>query len=483
MAPHSTLDGNSHPASSASILETASGTTMLVTASERASSKQPATLPTTYSRIQSLASPTPPPDSELSIFKLAKEIFSSVTSGSDVSNVPLPASVLDPESTLEKTKKSMQRGELLQDMCNPNLDARTRFLNVMRFNLSGLARERFGKKPYNPVLGEVYRCCFVHRGNGGETLLVTEQVSHHPPITALHLRNDTLGFVMNSHTAPEPCFWGNSLVVKLPGAIRICLKKMGNEEYVITRPSIFMSGFFAGKQRLEFDGLSTFICEKTGISAEIEYKAKGAGTLPSLSIRAAEMNAISGRVFETKSNRTLYTLEGHWDRVVTLTDVQRNEQSVFFDYDAVCLEKSMVAILPAEEEEEDLFSTRVWRECSVAIMGGKTAEANKAKRKVEDYQRELRKERQASNVQWTCRYFIKRGGDVEGYQLRPDLNNANLIKVDVSREDLKGLRSGVLVDKMVEDLLAELESEDGVDGNEKRRFFRRRLTSRARNRE
>lgn len=404
------------------------------------------------------------------------------TTGSDVTNVPLPASVLDPESTLEKTKKSMQRGELLQDLCDPSLDARARFLNVMRFNLSGLARERFGKKPYNPVLGEVYRCCFVHRGNGGETLLVSEQVSHHPPITALHLRNETLGFEMNSHTAPEACFWGNTLVVKLPGVIHICLKKMGNEEYIITRPSIYMSGFFAGKQRLEFNGPSTFVCEKTGLSAEIEYKAKGAGTLSSLSIRASDMNALSGRVFETKSNRTLYTIEGHWDKVVTLTDMETNQQSVFFDYEAVCMEKSMVAILPAEDEEEESFSTRVWSECSVAIMDGKTSEANIAKRKVEDYQRKLRKERQDSNSQWQHRYFIKRDTPIEGYQLRPDLNGTNLIKLDISSEEMKGLRTGVLVNKMAGNLLAELESEDG-EGNGKRHFLKRKLTFRGRNKE
>lgn len=478
MAPFPAIGGNSDSSSTSK-----QEPTLSIAPTLQACPDERTKIPETYSRIQPLSPPTPPPDNDLSIFKLAKEIIGSVSPGSDVSNVPLPASVLDPESTLEKTKKSMQRGELLQDLCDPKLDARARFLNVMRFNLSGLARERFGKKPYNPVLGEVYRCCFVHRGNGGETLLVSEQVSHHPPITALHLRNETLGFEMNSHTAPEPCFWGNTLVVKLPGAIHICLKKMGDEEYVITRPSIYMSGFFAGKQRLEFNGLSTFACEKTGLSAEIEYKAKGAGTLPSLSIRASEMNAISGRVFETKSNRTLYTLEGHWDRVVNLTNAETNEQTVFFDYEAVCMEKSMLAILPAKEEEEESFSTRVWRECSVAIMDGKTSEANKAKRNVEDYQRQLRKDRQAANTQWKYRYFIKRDGATEGYQLRPDLNNVSQIKLAISSEEMKGLRTGLLVDKMVENFLAELDSVDEVDRNGKRRFFKRKLTSRLRNNE
>ncbi|KAI0562180.1 Oxysterol-binding protein [Gracilaria domingensis] len=74
-------------------------------------------IPVRYSRLEPLASPQPPPDAELSLFKLAKEVLTSVKPGADVTNINLPASILDPVSTLEKAKKSMQRGELLQDLC------------------------------------------------------------------------------------------------------------------------------------------------------------------------------------------------------------------------------------------------------------------------------------------------------------------------------------------------------------------------------
>lgn len=436
------------------------------TTSAYPSMPSPSPIPTTYARIDPLPTSVPLQDSELSIFKLAKEVLSSVKPGADVTNINLPANILDPVSTLEKAKKSMQRGELLQDLCNPAQDAQSRFLNVLRFNFSGLARERFGKKPYNPIIGEVFRCCFVHRNTGGESVLLVEQVSHHPPVTALHLRNETLGFVMNSHTAPEPSFWGNSLEVKLSGEIRIVLEKFDNEEYVITRPYIYMTGFLAGRQRLEFNGLSTFECRKTDLGAEVEYKAKG-----SLAIRA-DMNGITGRIFQLSTGKTLYTLDGNWDKIVTLTNAATQEQSVLFDYETVASEKSMFPILPPEKEEEASFSTRVWSECSKAIINGQSKAANDAKRKVEDHQRHLRKERTETNTPWQHHYFIKRTDIADGYDLRSEFKGLKLIKLSVTPEELASLKSGELVEAM----LAGSDSDNANGETARKGIFKRKLT-------
>eukprot|EP00171_Calliarthron_tuberculosum_P013288 IDg13288t1 len=160
---------------------------------------------------------------------------------------------------------------------------------------------------------------FVHRQDKhGVTVLVAEQVSHHPPITALHLANRTLGFHMNSYTAPEPRFWGNSLEVRLSGCIRITLDCHEGEEYRITRPVVNMTGFLAGKQRLEFSGPADIVCERTGLTAHLEYKARGM-------MGRGELHAISGRIFESATNETLYTFDGYWDNIVTLTDVSTKE--------------------------------------------------------------------------------------------------------------------------------------------------------------
>lgn len=435
-----------------------------------------AKIPTKYSKVEALASAAAPPENELSIFKVAKEILTTVKPGSDITNINLPASVLDPISTLEKTKTSMQRGELIQDICAPNQDGMQRMLNVIRFNLSGLARERFGKKPFNPVLGEIYRCCYVHRGEqAGETLLVAEQVSHHPPISALHLRNDALGFTLNSHLAPDSRFWGNSLEVKLAGMIRINLTRY-DEEYIITRPDLYITGFIAGRQRIEFNGIATFECKKTGLGAEIDYKAKGAMTY------RTEMNGLQGRIYDLKNgNKTLYTFEGHWDKTVTLTNVTTGKNSVLFDYEATVLEKSMVPITPCTKTLEESFSTVVWKDCSSAIVAGETLTANSEKRKVEDYQRQLRKDQATKKVALQHWYFRKRNeNDVQqGWDLRADLkSNKQLVQVDIGEAQLKALRSGKLVEQMLEKMATEEEESSKAEASSRKSLFRRKLLSR-----
>jgi oxysterol-binding protein-related protein 8 len=404
-----------------------SGAELICDAESDAVSAKEQSVPRKYSVVYDVLYADRSPEAEISIVKIATEVIGSVKQGSDVTNVNLPASVLDPVSSLEKGMKSMQRGELIQAVCN-SVEPLDRFLAVLRFYFSGLSKERFGKKPYNPILGEVFRSCFMHENGGGYTVLVAEQVSHHPPITALHLCNETLGFKMNSFTAPEPRFWGNSVEVKLRGVNRITLEKWDNEEYELTRPFIHMSGFLAGRHRLEFVGTTSVVCLKTGVSAEIEFKSKGM-------LGRGELNGIHGRVYNTASGKTLYTIVGTWDGILTATNASTGEDHVLFDYGLVVAEHSMIAILPPLDEREETFSSSVWAECSEAIWKSDSVAANIAKRKVEERQRQLRKERTGLGNAWRHIYFEQRKDGKDGYVLREGLRNLLGPDVVLSAED------------------------------------------------
>ena len=49
-------------------------------------------------------------------------------------------------------------------------------LAVIRWTLSVLTEEKFGLKPYNPILGEIYRGIVLSE-DAGPTVMLTEQVS------------------------------------------------------------------------------------------------------------------------------------------------------------------------------------------------------------------------------------------------------------------------------------------------------------------
>lgn len=56
-------------------------------------------------------------------------------------------------------------------------DAFTRMKGVVKWYLSGFYKKPQGlKKPYNPLLGETFRCYWQH-SNGSRTFYIAEQVS------------------------------------------------------------------------------------------------------------------------------------------------------------------------------------------------------------------------------------------------------------------------------------------------------------------
>jgi hypothetical protein len=91
-----------------------------------------------------------------------------------------------------------------------------RVLAVLKWFLSTLkqqhsTRDNEGKKkrlkPLNPFLGEVFEGRWVGDSDGGigETRLVSEQVSHHPPATAFWLWNERHGVKVRLYS-PFPSF-------------------------------------------------------------------------------------------------------------------------------------------------------------------------------------------------------------------------------------------------------------------------------------
>jgi hypothetical protein len=89
-------------------------------------------------------------------------------------------------------------------------DPFTRMKTVVQWYLSGFYKKPKGlKKPYNPILGEVFRCCWKHP-NGSTTFYIAEQVSHHPPISALYVTNRKDGFTLSATILAKSKFYGRS---------------------------------------------------------------------------------------------------------------------------------------------------------------------------------------------------------------------------------------------------------------------------------
>jgi len=79
---------------------------------------------------------------------------------------------------------------------------------IVRWYLSGFYKKPRGlKKPYNPILGETFRCYWEHP-NQSKTFYISEQVSHHPPISAFYVSNKKDGFAISGAILAKSKFYG-----------------------------------------------------------------------------------------------------------------------------------------------------------------------------------------------------------------------------------------------------------------------------------
>ncbi|NWU14151.1 OSBL7 protein, partial [Cephalopterus ornatus] len=146
--------------------------------------------------------PAPPaPSGDVSLWGLLR---SSV--GKDLSRVALPVQLNEPLNTLQRLCEELEYSALL-DRASRARDPRQRLVYVAAFAVSAYASTyyRAGSKPFNPVLGETYECVRPDRG----FRFISEQVSHHPPISACHAESDNFIFWQDMRWKNK--FWGKSL--------------------------------------------------------------------------------------------------------------------------------------------------------------------------------------------------------------------------------------------------------------------------------
>lgn len=156
-------------------------------------------------------------------------------------------------------------------------------LELTRWYLSGwYVKPKGVKKPYNPALGEIFRANF--ELNDGSTLTYfAEQVTHHPPISAIYGENKQKEFAFEGWYYPRSKFLGTSAasyVVNLclhvsvaEGLCKLHFKKR-KELYVLTWPNVYARGIIFGKMLMEIGGKTSISCVQTKMATEVEFKQK-----------------------------------------------------------------------------------------------------------------------------------------------------------------------------------------------------------------
>uniref|UniRef100_A0A8D3AB26 Oxysterol-binding protein n=1 Tax=Scophthalmus maximus TaxID=52904 RepID=A0A8D3AB26_SCOMX len=314
--------------------------------------------------------------------------------GMDLSKVVLPTFILEPRSFLDKLADYYYHADLLSQAVLEE-SAYGRIKQVVRWYLSGFYKKPKGlKKPYNPILGETFRCCWLHPETNSCTFYIAEQVSHHPPISAFYICNRKDGFSISGSILAKSKFYGNSLSAILEGKARLLFLSR-DEEYVITMPYAHCKGILYGTMTLELGGKVTIECEKTKCFTELEFKLK-----PFLG-GSSSVNQISGKI--SVGEELLATVDGHWDSEVFIHEKRSGQQETLWnpttDIRSSRLKRQVVQI-----DQQGVFeSERLWQHVTSAIMDRDQMRATQEKFVLEEAQRCEAKER--GDNPWVPRLF------------------------------------------------------------------------------
>ncbi|WWC67438.1 uncharacterized protein I206_101346 [Kwoniella pini CBS 10737] len=315
----------------------------------------------------------------------------------DLSSMTAPPFILSPTSLTEFPAYWCEHPDAFAEI-SEGKDDKERMERVLKWFIGTLSaqyttrNEKMGseKKPLNPVLGELFYGVWPDRGYG-ETRLIVEQVSHHPPVTAYYIENKQAGVRLQGHSGQKTSFSGTAIHVKQSGhAVLTVQPKNGQKEekYLITLPKLRIEGIVWGSPYIELTDTNA-IQSSTGLTAQIDYKGKGYFTGKSHSFKAVISNG---------SGKAVQNYEGVW---TGKSHIGGSKGPLFLD---TAGHKEEVTVKDVSEQTE-WESRKLWVNVAKGIRTGNYDEAGKDKTKIENEQRQRRKDETANNTAWNHLHF------------------------------------------------------------------------------
>ncbi|KIS68398.1 uncharacterized protein UMAG_11086 [Mycosarcoma maydis] len=263
------------------------------------------------------------------------------------------------------------------------------------------------KKPLNPILGELFLGKWPDKNDRGETTLTAEQVSHHPPVTAYHIENRKAGVTLEGHCAQKTSFSGRTIQVKQVGHAILRVKLAGSDKeelYLITLPNLLIEGLWYGAPYVELTG-NSYIQSTTCLLTTLSYTGKGY-----FSGKAHSFKATIGA-----GGNALYTVEGEWAGVSKYKgkSVSGGSNELFWDASTQREEVSVEAV----EQQGEMESRKVWKTVAHGIRSGDFETASKDKARIENAQRQKRKDEAAAGTPHQLERFVHLDNDQEYSQL------------------------------------------------------------------
>ncbi|XP_078807173.1 oxysterol-binding protein-related protein 7 isoform X5 [Oryzias latipes] len=343
----------------------------------------------------------PAPSADNSHIGIMTILYNNI--GKDLSRVSMPVLLNEPLCLLQRLSEELEYSELL-DMANHIDDPYERMVYVAVFSISGYAwaswRNRY--KPFNPVLGETYENVREDRGFH----FISEQVSHHPPISACHAESENFTFWQDQRWKNK--FWGKSVEIISSSPVNVVLPRYG-DHYEWNKVVTCIHNVLSQQRWLEHYGeviiknTKSDVCTCKITFVKSRYWGSDGGK-----------NEVQGVVLD-KAGEVVHRFGGLWHEGIfcdTLStpkclwkpNVQPDDHFQFYGFSRYARELN--ELTPDLKEVLPPTDTR-FRPDQRLLEEGKVAEADKKKDEVEEKQRTRRKEMAKRGEEHIPRFFKK----------------------------------------------------------------------------
>ncbi|AQZ17616.1 OSH2 (YDL019C) and SWH1 (YAR042W) [Zygosaccharomyces parabailii] len=243
--------------------------------------------------------------------------------GKDMTRMTLPVTFNEPTSLLQRVAEDLEYTDLL-DMAASFDDPTLRLLYVAVFTASSYASTiKRVAKPFNPLLGETFEYSRPDKGYR----FFTEQVSHHPVISASWTESPKWDFWGESNVDTK--FNGRSFGIKHHGLWYIKMRPNNGspeELYTWKKPDNTVIGILVGNPQVDNHGEVVVRNHTTGDRCIINFKARG--------WRSSGAYEVTGEVFN-KKNEKKWVLGGHWnDSIYAKMHTSKNKGDIMKTQDA-----------------------------------------------------------------------------------------------------------------------------------------------------
>ncbi|XP_031821985.1 oxysterol-binding protein-related protein 7 isoform X1 [Sarcophilus harrisii] len=334
------------------------------------------------------------PGSDVSLWNILRNNI-----GKDLSKVSMPVQLNEPLNTLQRLCEELEYSNLL-DQASRTPDPCERMLYIAAFAVSAYSStyHRAGCKPFNPVLGETYECERPDRG----FRFISEQVSHHPPISACHAESDNFIFWQDMKWKNK--FWGKSLEIVPVGTVNVRLPRFG-DHFEWNKVTSCIHNILSGQRWIEHYGeVLIRNTQDSSCHCKITF-CKG-------KYWSSSVHEVQGAVF-SRSGRVIHRLFGKWHeglyrgpppggQCIWKPNLMPQDHERNFGFTQFALElNELTAELKRSLPSTD---TRL-RPDQRYLEEGNIQAAESQKRRIEQLQRDRRKVMEENNITHQARFF------------------------------------------------------------------------------